>query len=112
MILDVVVLNFVPTRSENPDIRKIFADEMSRTFWLGIKQGHIVQPRFNKDCMHYAVEARRAKERGELTAEKLLEIISDSICGTPESRDEALAFCEEFLPFIIGEKTMRYAVMM
>ncbi len=110
-----VGLRFDP-RDGSTEIQEIFADDLARTLWLGIKQGHVTTNNFNEDCLCYAEFIRRNLEKeGQewLTAEKLCWILSagyappgKGIIGGSETD-----FAAEFLPFVLGEKIIRFEVL-
>lgn len=111
MIKEKVELLFDPEKSSE-EIKEVFADDLARLLWLGVKSSHIVDQHFEKHCLLYAKIIDKAKKKEPLTAQKLFWIISgmarypgEGIIGTSEK-----AFAEELLPFVNGEKTITYTI--
>ncbi len=111
MIKETVTLAFNPEKSSK-EIKEVFANDLARTLWLGIRQGHLKDDLFEKHCLLYAKMIKRAKKDRRLTSEVLFIILSgmagypgEGIIGSKE-RD----FAAELLPFVNGEKTIGYKV--
>lgn len=106
-IPEIVELTFRPDEVGG-EVAKVFKNALARTLWLAIKPGHIVAEGFNLLCLAYAKKLRGIKKE-ELTAKRLLSILSGSIhpenhiIGTTE-----IAFARELLPFVKGYKKFRY----
>jgi len=42
-------LRFDPASSQaDSEVREVFSDDMARTLWMGVRQGHIVDQYFNR----------------------------------------------------------------
>jgi hypothetical protein len=111
MILENAVLGFDPETADK-EIKEIFSDDLARTLWLAVISGHMTDPYFKKNCLAYAKIIKDIKKKGLLTAEQLFLILSGfakppgcGIIGSAEQR-----FAAELLPFINGEKTIKFTV--
>lgn len=111
MIRETVPLLFDP-KNESEEIQTVFADDLARTIWLAVKDGHVAGQYFNRNCLYYARVIADLKKTKQLTAEQLMRILSgwamspvDGIMG-----DHDLAFATELLPFINGEKTIKFEI--
>jgi len=111
MILEFLSLPFDP-KDGDKEIKKIFEDDLARTLWLGIRQGHIVQSNFKKAILAYAKVIRPIKDQESFGAKELFSILSGShkrsqfrVIGESEK-----LFVEELLPFIKGEKTIKFEI--
>ncbi|MDX9913521.1 MAG: hypothetical protein RBS77_02995 [Candidatus Moranbacteria bacterium] len=71
MILEFLSLPFDPSDSD-AEIRKIFDDDLARTLWLGIRQGHIVQKNFKKAILACAEVIRPIKDQEFLVPKNYL----------------------------------------
>lgn len=105
MISKKVKLNFNPETADT-EIQEIFANDLARTLWLAIRQGHVVSQYFNKNILQCAVMIEDSRKREELNAEELFQIISGCIVIGPCEQK----FAEELLPFITGEKEIIFIV--
>lgn len=72
MILESVRLKFNPEESDS-EIKAIFANEIARILWLGIRQGHIVDTNFKPAILSHAKLIEPI--RNEIDAEKLFHIL-------------------------------------
>ena len=111
MIKQLVVLNFDP-KTASQEFQKVFANDLTRTLWLAIKQSHLTDQYFCKSIIRYAVAINAAKEEGKLSAETLFRILSgfaspplSGVIGPSER-----SFAEELLPFVTGEKTITFEI--
>lgn len=111
MILEFLSLPFDPKNSDD-EIRKIFNDDLARTLWLGIRQGHIAEKNFKKAILACAEVIRPIKDQESFDAKELFDILSGShkrsrfrVIGESEK-----LFAEELLPFIKGEKTIKFEI--
>lgn len=107
MILDFVVLKFLPTIASD-EIREVYFDDLAWTLWIAIKQGHITSQYFNQGCLRAAKEIRKEiRKTGTITARTLHFILSFDTPRNLIGSDE-MPFAEELLPFILGEKKISF----
>ena len=111
MILEFLSLPFDPSDGD-AEIRKIFDDDLARTLWLGIRQGHIVEKNFKKAILAYTEVIRPIKDQESFGAKELFDILSGShkrsrfrVIGESEK-----TFVEELLPFIKGGKAIKFEI--
>jgi hypothetical protein len=110
MILDKVKLTFDPTTSR-PEIQAVFANDLARTIWLAVRQGHLVNQFFETNCIRFSGLIASIQGQRPLTVEVLLFILSS---GGPEREvigHKETEFVAELLPFINGEKTIQFEVI-
>ena len=112
VIRDSVAIFFDPDDQDDPEIRKIFADDLTRTLWLCTKQDRLIGPDFDEKILDYAEEIVKLKNNKELNAETLFRLLSgfamppaDGVIGTSEK-----AFAEELLLYLMGEKKIEYQI--
>jgi len=49
-----IKLSFDPDNSDDADLRKVFDDNIARTFWLLWRPWHLVNQHFNKECLGFS----------------------------------------------------------
>ncbi|MFZ2226378.1 MAG: hypothetical protein WA064_01970 [Candidatus Moraniibacteriota bacterium] len=111
MILQEVKILFDPA-VDGGEIQKIFSDDVARTLWLGIRQGHIIERNFKRDILCCAEAIKVLIEKDKLDAEKLFRILS-GFAGPPYCHIIGSAerdFAKELLPFVKGEKVINYEI--
>ena len=115
-MIDTLILKFDPSKSDDPMIQQVFADDLARTLWLGIKQGHLASQYFNKECLWAAKQIREAQDNFPLlplTAEGLFDILSNRATVYPGligSGEREKAFAAELLPYVLGESQLTYRI--
>lgn len=110
MIQEHVELAFDPSHV-GEEIQRVFSDDLARTLWLGIKQGHVVSQYFNRAVLEMADEIRRVKTTQYLTPAALFQILATT--GYPDEQVIGFGeynFAEELLPFALGVKTITYEI--
>ena len=111
MILETVPIPFDPA-TESEEIQEIFANDIARTLWLGIRQSHSVSQHFNASCLRFAKEIEKMKRKRPLTTRELFHIISARGFGDgfqiigPMEQD----FAAELLPFVNDERTIGFEI--
>ena len=99
------VFTFDPFKSENPDIRAVFADDMAQIIWVGIKWRHLVDQNFNQNCLGLA-KTLKLRKWASITGQQLTGMLmSRNMVGSQE-----WTVGEELLPYIKGEKKFRYVI--
>lgn len=61
---------FDPSKTTDPVLKKVFADELAKTIWIFIKRSHLVDQHFNDQCLQVAKWLRLRKIR-HITGEQL-----------------------------------------
>jgi len=99
-IQDPAVLKFTVADAK-PIIQEVFANDMARTLWLGIKGTHLVDQHFNQACLELA---RVIEQRQEpITAGWLTrELQHWNMIGSAET------FGDILLPYVTGEKAITW----
>lgn len=131
MIKQTHVLLFNPKESDDPTIRKIFADPIARALWMSVKTGHIVSQHFDNDVVYLSkiIKKHPPKDIEDLrnillgANDPALKLAFRSGAGVPHitaGYDEWLYFENEqakerahlraLLPYLIGELEMEYAI--
>ena len=107
MIREHVKLLFDPENAQ-PITQEVFADDMARTIWLAIKQGHLAGPRFGENVLKASKWVRKLVDEDRLTVEKLFDALTHEVMLLGSSEQD---FAEELLPFVLGEKSISYEVI-
>lgn len=99
------VFTFDPFKSENPDIRAVFADDIAQIIWVSIKWKHLVDQNFNRNCLGLA-ETLRLKKWASVTGRQLtMMLMSRNMVGSQEWNSG-----DDLLPYIRGEKKFKYVI--
>lgn len=101
MIPNQVILNFDPEKIEDEKLRRVFADDLARTIWMGWRVNHIVSQDFNDEVLRLAEMVREEKPRLWESLRRLGMRLGpySNFAGTKE--DECW---RELLPYVAGEK--------
>ena len=105
LIINPVKLTFDPSKSPDADIREISEDYISRTIWMGIRQGHIVDQYFNVRCLGVATLIKKEMPG---SPEKLRNKLEEK--GLIGPNDSEIYFAKNLFQYLSGEKTLDYIV--
>ena len=111
MISESLILLFDPRKSDIM-LKEIFADEVARTLWLGIKQGRSVRKDFDQIIFSHAKIIRAMIESGPLDENVLHDILSGCHESSPLGviAKGEVNIVKELLPFVNGEKTIIFEI--
>ena len=105
-----VELKFDPLDDKTTkEVKAIFENRLARTLWMGIKQGHIVDQYFEKQCLN--VSEIFEKLGVPDTPEKLKRILDKNFNALYDTKTYNKKFIEELLPYLSGEKDLEYKVI-
>ncbi|MDX9913518.1 MAG: hypothetical protein RBS77_02980 [Candidatus Moranbacteria bacterium] len=111
MISESLILLFDPRKSDVV-LKEIFADELTRTLWLGIKPGRSVRKDFDQVIFSHAKIIRAMIKSGPLDENVLHDILSGCHESSPRGviAKGEINIVKELLPFINGEKRITFEI--
>jgi hypothetical protein len=105
-----VELKFDPfDEKTTKEVKSIFENRLARTLWMGIKQGHIMDQYFERQCLN--VSEIFEKLGVPDTPEKLKRILEKNFNDLYNSTRYNKKFIEELLSYLSGEKDLEYKVI-
>ena len=96
---------FDPFKSENPDIKAVFEDDLAQIIWCAIKRNHLVDQYFNKNCLVLAKELRK-KKWANISGRELNAMLRNlGILGSEEWE-----VGDKIIPYVRKEITFEYVI--
>jgi hypothetical protein len=104
-MIEHLILHFDPNSPDgDPTMKVIFANDLAKVLYLGIKQGHITSQDFNKRIIGATKSIMAYK--GEITCQ----ILFNLLCMTALIGSAERSFAEELLPYVLGQKKFTWEV--
>lgn len=105
LVPDQVNLMFDPATVEDPVLRAVLIDDVSRTIWVAYRWKHLVNQNFNDDCLQIAksIKVKPPKSVEELAGR--CEII-----GHTNFRHTDIEFFRQLFPIIAERRTIPFTI--
>lgn len=105
-IVNPVQLKFDPSDKRiRKELKKVFENKLARTLWMGIKQRHVTDQYFERNCLDLG---EFISKKGVPDSPEKLEYMIHRYFGRGGYSKE---FIRELLPYLSGEKNLEYEVV-
>ena len=101
-----VIMSFDPNESDDVKLKEVFGDDLTRSLWLMIRPGHMVDQYFNDWCLEIALVIKNKKPNN---LEDLHKIIRSG-GYLSDNWEESKEWLERLMEVINGSNPFNFAV--